>query len=260
MKPVLVLALLVISAGAFAQTNKEIALEKGKEAIKLMDEGKIIESITLLEECIKLDPDRIDFPYEIGYAHYISKEYDKVIDIMTKLSKRKDTFDRVFQLLGNSYDILGKKEEAIDVYEDGIKKFPESGKLYLELGIVYEFDNKIDKAIECFEKGMDVEPSYSSTYFRAANLFLNSGDEVWGMIYGEIFMNLERNSDRTTQMSKSLYDTYKSQITFTSDSSFKTSFSSNTIVMIAKKLELPFGLMIYEPVLMLAVIPEKASI
>jgi tetratricopeptide (TPR) repeat protein len=258
MKHLLPLIFLLLAGSLFGQTDKEKALAKGKEAVKLMDGGQIAESITLLEEAKKLDPDNIDYPYEIGYAHYISKDYEKAIDVAKSLSKRKDANDRVFQLLGNSYDYLGKREKAIETYEDGLKKLPKSGNLHLELGGMYLVTKEYDKAIGYFEKGIDVEPTFPSNYYHLAKLFLNSDEEVWGMIYGELFMNLERNSPRTREMSKLLYDTYKSQIKFASDTSFTVSFSKVASINInSKKIELPFGMSVYEPTLMMELVMEK---
>jgi hypothetical protein len=113
-----------------------------------------------------------------------------------------------------------------------------------------------------FEKGIEVEPDFSSNYYWTAKLFLGSSEEVWGMIYGEMFMNLERNSKRTAEMSKLLYDTYKSEIQFTSDTSMSVSFSKNATIEIndatdLKKIRLPYGVGIYEPTLSIALVPEK---
>jgi tetratricopeptide (TPR) repeat protein len=44
-----------------------------------MDEGQIDQSIELLTRAEKLDPNRIDYPYEIAYAHYLKKNYEKAI-------------------------------------------------------------------------------------------------------------------------------------------------------------------------------------
>ena len=59
---------------------------------------------------------------------------------------------------------------------------PTSGKLYLELGGMYLHTKEYDKAISYYEKGIDVEPGYPSNYYRLAKIFLNSDEEVWGMI------------------------------------------------------------------------------
>lgn len=259
MKRFILLTLLVaVHFVAIAQTNADIAREKCNKAIEMMDNGQIDESIKILEECIKLDPDNQTYPYEIGYAYYISKDYKKTIKQLTPLSRLKEPRDHTFQLLGNSYDLLGKRDKAIETYEDGLKALPKSGRLHLELGGMYEMAEDYDKAINYFEKGIEAEPAYPSTYYRLAKLFLNSDQEVWGMIYGELFMNLERNTNRTAEISKLLFDTYKKEITFTSDTSFSVSFSKFGILDLSqKKMTLPFGMGVYEPTLIMAMVSEK---
>ena len=253
------LLFLFLSGKIFAQSDKEIAVSKCREAIKLMDGGQIEESIKLLEECIKLDPENMDFPYEMGYANYIAKDYKKTIALLTPLADRKDPNDRVFQLLGNSFDNIGESKKAIEVYEAGLKKIPRSGKLYLELGTLHAMAKEYDKAIRYYESGVNVEPEFPSNYYHLARMFLGSDEEVWGMIYGEIFMNLERNSARTAEISKLLYDTYKSEIKFSSDTTFSVSFSKSFVVdaRSIKKIEIPFGMGVYEPLLITSTLGEK---
>jgi hypothetical protein len=102
-----------------------------------------------------------------------------------------------------------------------------------------------------------VDPGFSSNYYRATKIYCNSNDEVWGMIYGEIFMNLERNSSRTAEISKLLFDTNKNQIKFMSDSSATVSFCQAMIMVNdTKKIAIPFCL-IYEPTLLMSILSEK---
>ncbi len=202
------------STFSFAQNNKEIASKKGGEAIKLMDEGKTEESIILLQESQKLDPENFDYPYEIAYANYLKKDYKKAIEILEKLENYTNINARLYTLWGNSYDNLENSEKAIEIYNNGIKKFPNEGLLYLEKGVVYELDMDYNNAVLTYQKGISVEPRYPSNYFRIANLYLNSADKVPGLIYGEIFLNLERTTNRTKEMSKNLYETYRSSIVF----------------------------------------------
>lgn len=127
-KIVAIILFLAVTQFAFGQTNQEIALTKGKEAIKLMDGGKVEESIKLLEEAQQLDPDRFDYPYELAYAHYLKQDYKEVISILEKNTNHKDVSDLLFQLLGNSYDVLGESDKAIAVYDAGLKDFPIRGQ------------------------------------------------------------------------------------------------------------------------------------
>jgi len=257
------LLFLTVGQIAFGQTNKDKALAKGKEAIQLMDNGQLEESIKLLEEAQKLDPDDINYPYELGYAYYAKKDYKKTTKILEDLLKHKDINDRVYQLLGNAYDNLGKGDKAIETYETGLKQFPYSGNLYLEMGVIQMGKKEYNKALYYYEKGVEVAPKFSSNYYWASKIYLSSDEEVWGMIYGELFMNIERNSKRTAEISKLLYDTYKSEIKFTSDTSFSVSFSKNASINInnltdTSKMKLPFGVGTYEPTLMFSMLDVKS--
>lgn len=237
---------------------KKEALEKGRTAIQLMDNGRIDDAIKLLEECQKLDPKNIDYPYEIALASYMKQDYKKSIKILEGLKKHKDVYDRVYQLLGNAYDMSGSRDRAINTYELGLKKFPNSGSLYLERGNMEMMIKEYNKALGFYEKGIEMDPSFPSNYYWASKLFLSSQEEVWGMIYGEIFMNLERNSKRTIEISKLLYNTYLSEIKIKDSTSYSVSFSSNTIHISnpkdLKEFKIPYGLKVYEPTLMLCVV------
>jgi len=249
----------VTSQIIFAQTKQEKALEKGKNAIKLEDVGKFKDAVILLEEAQNLDPKNIEYPYELGYNYYAQKDYQKAVKYLEGLLKHPDVYDQVFQLLGNCYDDMGKSDKAFEVYDAGLKKFPNSGKLYLEKGNVYWQKKEFEKALPFYEKGIEVDPKFTSNYYRATIIFCNSTEEVWGMIYGEIFINLERDTKRTAEISKLLYDTYKSQIKILSDTSTSVSFSQNASVNISdkkngNKIKLPFGTGVYETALMVSLL------
>jgi len=135
-KQILILLTVLFFQNINSQNNKEIALTKGREAIKLMDEGKLDESILLLNDAKKLDSERFDYPYELAYAYYLKKDYQGAIKILETKTEHKDVKPQLFQLLGNSYDIIEKPEKAFEVYNSGLKKFPNSGLLELEKGNV----------------------------------------------------------------------------------------------------------------------------
>ncbi|MFV0538293.1 MAG: tetratricopeptide repeat protein, partial [Dysgonomonas sp.] len=255
-KNFILFALCLLSGLALAQTNEQAALEKGKEAIKLMDDEHIDRSIELLEEAQKLDPKKFIYPYEIAYAYYLKKEYKKSIEILKKEEKHEEANDLLYQLMGNSYDMLGNSKEAIKTYEKGLKKFPNSGPLHLESGVMQMGKEDYNAALVYFEKGINAAPSFPSNYYWASKLFCDSDEKVWGLIYGELFMNIERNSKRTAEISKLLFDTYKKGIKFANDSSISVSFSKNNVIDI-NNIKIPFGVGIYEPTLIISMLGVK---
>lgn len=220
MKQSLIVFFLLITPTLFAQSNKEIAVEKTNEAIRLMEDGKTKESIVLLKECKKLDPENYVYSYEIAFAHTIDKDYKKALKELKRTKEYKNINSQVYQMSGNCQSYLGKPEKAIVEYETGMKLFPEAGNLHLEKGNIFLQQEKYNEAVRNYENGIKVDPMYPSNYFRLAKLYTNSkNDKLSGLIYGEIFMNLERTTARTQEMSELLYQTYQKSITLGTDSS-----------------------------------------
>lgn len=233
---------LTISSFSFCQDSKkeQKAYELAIKAIDLMNEGNFKEAIKLLEKAQKLDPDRIDYPYEIAYALYSNEKYANAIGVLESLKDHPDVTELIFQLLGNAYDNTGKPDKAIEIYKQGLKSFPNSGRLYLEQGIVEYYREKYDNAIDYWEKGVEVDPTFSSNYYWLGKIFSYTEERIWSILYGEIFINLERNSDRTVEMSKILFDTYKESIYINSDTSGGVRFSKVMTVDPKKKFKIPF--------------------
>ncbi|MDF2456017.1 MAG: repeat-containing protein [Cytophagaceae bacterium] len=245
-----------------AQSSEDKALAKAQEAIKLVDEGKYAEGIKLLEDAQKLDPKNTTYPYEIAYAYYAQKDYKKAIKYLEPLMKQNNAKENVYQLVGNAYDLMGNKNKALSIYDEGLKRFPTSGSLHLERGNMQLFKEDYDGALAYYEKGIEVAPKFASNYYWASRIYWSSSEKVWGMLYGEIFINLEPNTKRAGEISKLLYDTYKQGIEFTSDTSMTVSFSKHAVMSVSElekggAMKMPFGTFVYEVTLLTSIVPEK---
>ncbi|MBS1493029.1 MAG: tetratricopeptide repeat protein [Bacteroidetes bacterium] len=265
MRKVFLLLFILFYGITFSQNDKSEAQNKFAEAIKLVDAGKYSEGLKLFEEVQKLDPSSSAPQYEIALIYYKQKKYEKVIELLEKIKNKSDAEDRYFSLLGNAYDLTDDRDKAFEIYEAGIKKFPKSGPLYLELGVTNMMEKEYDKALQYFEKGIEVAPMHPSNYYWASMLWSTTPNSVWSLIYGEIFLNLERNSNRTEQISKLMFEVYKKGYTFEGNS-IKTSFASGNIYvskdeigksMIDKLLTTYSALSIFDAGMALAAAGEK---
>lgn len=200
------------------------------EAIRKMDEKEFEPALELLEKAQQLDPDNPVYSYEMAYAYYSMLNYKRAAELLEAVIDHKDANDQYYQLLGNAYDMLKKPERALEIYAAGLTRFPSSGKLYLESGTLEANRKNYDKAIQHWEKGVQVAPGFPSNYYWLAKVFCSSEDKIWGMIYGEIFMNLEKASPRVEEMSKLLYNTYVSAIEIKSETEASVKFSKTSII------------------------------
>lgn len=218
-KGILIVVMVLLSSIGYAQSDKDKAVDLCKEAIHLMDNGDVKKSLELLDQARELDPKNMTYIFETGYAYYISGDFAEAVVYFKKAMKDKKLTDTHFTMLGNAYDSNKQPKKALATYLKGIKKFPNSGKLYVELGILALNNELINEAITYWEKGVEVEPNYASNYYYLTTMFCQSQEPIWGLMYGEIFRQLEPKSNRSIEISKLLFDTYAGLYEAKSDTS-----------------------------------------
>lgn len=215
-------------------TEVEMANELTQEAIELMDNGEYESSIIKLEAAKALDPNNYVYDYEIAYAYNLQQQYPKAIEILEQLVKEYETFnDQCYQNLGNFYDLNDQPDKAMEAYERGIEKFPNSGRIYLEMGVVTaQREKEYEKALGYWEKGIEVAPYYSSNYFHATNIMSLSDQKMWAILYGEAFLLLEPSGERHKMISKLVFDLHNScvEIEKGKKGDLSTSFCRTTIM------------------------------
>lgn len=224
-------ALLMLSTWVFAQSKED--LEEANiltiRAIELVDAGQYEEGIKMLEQAEKLDPKNSEYQYEIAYAEYSQKQFEEANKRLKSIINKKDATDFYYQLLGNTYDYLGDPDKALETYQDGMKKFPNSGKLHLEQAVVYITQKKYNEAVAVLEDGVIAEPDYASNYFYLTLFYAESDNPIFAALYGEIFINLERNSTRTRKISEVLYSIYDNCVVI-EDTSATVRFSKMNMI------------------------------
>lgn len=214
-------------------------------AIVKMDKGEIEASRCLLESAISNSPNHFRANYELAYLYTMLKQYDLGIKVLKNIEGSKDVTDRYYQLLGTLYDYKGMTDLSIEKYKEGIVKFPNSGRLYVELGMMHHKSNNVMKALNYYELGILADPMFSSNYYYAGLVLLNSSEPVWGLMYGEIFMNLEPHTERSKTMSKYMFETIKTNVCLT-DTAFVASFTKENQLQFdssSMSLEMPFPLL-----------------
>ena len=260
----MLLATLLLAIGSivtYAQPGAE-ARQIVTRAVMLEDKGQMDSVLYLLNIADSIGPNTSEIVYEIGYYYFSKQKYPDAIKALERAKNLpRGRTDVLYQLLGNSYDYAGDSLMAMSTYKEGIKEFPKSGKLYLECGNLFLMKERYDEAVNYYEQGIDAEPTFPSNYYRAAQLWTSSSDPVWGIFYGEIFMNLERGSKRNEDVSKWLAATYRDNIKIHNKDSISVTlhktviFADNKTLKDLKKgkFQLPFG-GAYEQTMILSVI------
>lgn len=205
----MVAALACLAGGSecFAQLSEEDARAMEAAAADA-DGGYAWRAVETLEQMARRHPESYVVAYELGYAQMANMEYAKAAETFRRLESHKEADDRAWQMEGNALDYLGRRGDASRAYRRGLERHPRSGRLLMEMGNMKMADGDYDGAVEMFVRGVEAEPGFSSNYYRAAWLLLQSNMAASGLALGEAFLMIEPTGERAKTMVRMIGDTY----------------------------------------------------
>jgi tetratricopeptide (TPR) repeat protein len=193
-----------------ATLNAQDVQQLRETARSFQRQGDYDNAILVLNKAATLAPADPDVQKELGLAYYVGRQYQKALEHIKPLAERADADEQTYQILCLIYRGLDNLKEADRFYKIAIKKYPQSGMLYSEYGDMLEAKEPgLGRGIEQWEKGIETDPEYPNNYYHATKYYLNNSDNVWGLLYGEIFVNLESFTGRTTEIKNLLLAGYK---------------------------------------------------
>lgn len=192
--------------------SQDEAKEFSRNAIRLMNDGKFNEAIIEFEKAYQVSNGDSYFAYEIAHCHYQMKNYREAIFILDTLIRRDDAQIHYFQMLGNSYDFLGKKDAAINIYTFGLNKFPNAARLYTELGTAEAGRSKDDEAQIYWETAINKDPYYDETYYRLAIYHYSRKNYLAAIYFGELFLNTTFNENKFRDINRIVYESFNKSL------------------------------------------------
>lgn len=219
------LILVSVAGNAFCQQQDAAALQETAKAF--IRQGDNANAILVLNKALAQKPNDLEILKDIVYANYLNHDYAKALEAGKPLPDRPDADVQTYQLMGMVYKAIEERKECEKLYKKGIKTFPNSGVLYNEYGEML-WTKQDNAAITQWEKGIEVDPNFSGNYYYAAKYYYLSKDKIWGLLYGEIFVNLESYSKRTAEIKTLLLNGYKKL--FTDNDIAKNQNSKNNFV------------------------------
>ena len=202
------LLLFILSVSLYSTAQAPDAKELHETARTFMRQGDYANAILVLNRCLQSDPQNIEILKDLALNYYFEKDNNKALEVIKPLLEREDVDDQSFQVAGNIYKALDMAKECEKVYKKGLKKFPASGALYNDMGELLLAQGNYE-SIKQWEKGIEADPAYSRNYYNAAKFYFLTTDNVWSIIYAEIFINIEPSSSKTPEIKELLLESYK---------------------------------------------------
>lgn len=198
MKKLLVLPMLLLgSMIAFGQAG---IADAHKQAMDKAKDGDLDKALSIIQTAETNYPDNLSLLKDEAFINTWKKDYVKAIEVGKKLIANPDADEQCYQILGSAYRADSKYSEAERVYKQAVDKYPENSLLYAELGDALKQNNKPELAKAAWEKGIEVGPSISSNYYFLTKFYAENNNPLWSVLYGEMFVNFESFSGRTTEI------------------------------------------------------------
>ena len=173
-----------------------------------MRQADYANAVLVLNRALQQAPNNLGMIKDLALSHYYKREYALALEVIKPILDREDVDDQSFQIAGNIYKALLLPKECEKLYKKGLKKFPESGPLYSEYGELLWTQQNFD-AIKLWEAGIKADAAYSKNYYNAARFYYLSKNKIWGILYGEIFLNMEPQNSGSAELKSILLDSYK---------------------------------------------------
>ncbi len=179
------------------------------DARNYMSNGNLAQAIAIFQQAIQIAPGQLVLHRELGRAYYLMGNYDEAKKILEPVISSGDADEQSYQAMAACLSLSGDRKKAKAMLQKGIERYPHSGLLYHDMGKIYEDDNETVYALETWLDGIQADPAYHVNYYEAARTYMNTDKTVWAIIYGEIFVNIERQTPRADETKQMLYDAYK---------------------------------------------------
>ncbi|HKJ79411.1 MAG TPA: tetratricopeptide repeat protein [Prolixibacteraceae bacterium] len=132
--------------------------------------GNYHDAVRYYQKAVQLDPHDLSVKAKLGRTHINLKNMEKAYDIFAEIYALDSTnvyWNKQFAFCSFK---IGRKKQAIVLYENVIERNPRDYKTYFNLACLYS-NKEQKKAVELFEKGLEQFPDDTEMLLDFANLY-----------------------------------------------------------------------------------------
>jgi hypothetical protein len=178
-------------------------------AQEYMARGDLNDAVITYKEVIALAPDKIVLYKELGNALYLSGKFEAVEETLAPVCTKEAADATCYRLLAASQAALYNRKKAITTLQSGLVRFPLSGLLYHEQGKIYTLEDKREDALNAWLDGIAKDPEYAPNYYEASLSYLNTDKVMWGLLYGEMYLDMLHDTTGDENIKDKLFAGYK---------------------------------------------------
>jgi tetratricopeptide (TPR) repeat protein len=207
----LLLYILVFALGnAFAQDWSSPEIEQMyQQGLATLSRGNANEAVAIFQKIVPLEPNNFLVKKALAQSYQLAGNNKNAILILEPLFANNSADAECYRVASQAYSSIQEDKKAQKILAEGITKNPKSGLLFYEQGLMYKKQKNYESALTSWLDGIAADPNYHLNYYEAAIAYVQTDQVVWAIIYAEIFINKEPNTQRGNETRVLLLDAYQ---------------------------------------------------
>ncbi|MDX9772911.1 MAG: tetratricopeptide repeat protein [Bacteroidales bacterium] len=183
-----------LTVGAQEQVSETLI----REGVKLYDEGKYNDAISLYRQVDENDSNYVWMLTELSMTFLQTQDYDSAIYYADKgLQFPSPQRQSLMRNKGTAYLAAGNADKSIEVYKEAIRLYPYSYLLHYNQGVTYVESNDFRSAMKSFQEAIRCNPFHASSHMRLGILMARQEQYTRALLSLETFLALEPQSERS---------------------------------------------------------------
>ncbi|MCW3083187.1 MAG: hypothetical protein JWP12_553 [Bacteroidetes bacterium] len=199
-----------------AQTPEVDSKKIIQKGVDLHDAEKYDEAIAEFKKVNKNDTNFVLASIELANSYIANKQDSLAVIVIDQASVLPSSYSPTLLLYkANALDNMKKSDDAMKLYQEGIKKYPLNNSFYYELGVLKFKQEKYVEAQDYFEQSIKINPYHAASHHQMAMLALKQGKLIPAMLAWQFYLLVDNSSDRAKAIIGELEKMAKNEYEFT---------------------------------------------
>jgi antitoxin component YwqK of YwqJK toxin-antitoxin module/Tfp pilus assembly protein PilF len=208
--------LLLTGRTAFSQPAPEVDSKKIiDKGITFHDEKKYEEAAAEYKKIGRNDTNYVLAMTELIITYIANGKDTQALELCDKIIDIPSSYiPSIMTYKADALDNLKRSDEAIKIYEEGMKKYPLNYSFTYELGVLKLRQEKYKEAHDLFVKTVKVNPYHANTHFQLGFIAMKQGKLIPTMLAWQFYLTIDNSSQRAQTLVNALENLAKNEFDF----------------------------------------------
>ena len=157
----------------------------------LIRQDKAAESLPLLMDALRLEPDDEDVHYNLGIALSRLGRHEEALEHYHEAIRLFPDYVEAHNNMGNLLQQLGRFDEAIDHFRSAVKIMPDFAVGWNSLGTASQHFGQPAEAAKCFKKAVEIDPDYWQAHLNIGSSAMVDGRKAEALFHFKEVLRLQ---------------------------------------------------------------------